>query len=364
MEVLGKYLRMVIVPYPMSFYYGYSCIVPQNISEAIPLLSLLIHLLLLGVSLYFFQKIPMLSFSILFYLISIAIFSNLITPIPGMVADRFLLIPSIGFCITLVYLISKSFQQDIEDDKLTLSALKPPLKISLAVVLVLYSGLTFSRNNDWKDRVTLFRHDITVVENSAQAQNLLAVHLLLLSNKESDHGLQKQLRLEAVPHFKKALAIYPEFLNASYDLGRTYELLQLNDEALAQYQTTVKIDTHFVAPYFNMGAILHNKGQYIEAIPMYQKFLTQYPKQLEAYTNLSFAYFKLNDFEKSIATNRTAIKATGNPYYPTINIAKTYTVMNQMDSALFYFEQAHAMQPNDAGINANIEELKNRMQHK
>ena len=360
MEVLGKYFKMVLIPYPMSYYYGYSVIKPQHIAGFIPIMGLLIHLLLLGTAIYFFSKQPILSFALLFYLISIAVFSDLITPIPGMIADRFLLIPSIGFCILVVYGCGKLFKQSFEDASLNLNSLQQPLKISLGVILVLYSGLTFSRNLDWKDRVTLFRHDIKVVENSAQAQNLLGVHLLLLSSHETDRTLQKQLREEALPHFKKALEIYPQFLNASYDLGRTYEALQMNDEALAQYQTTVKIDTHFVAPYFNIATILHNKGQYEGSIPMYQKFLTQYPKQLEAYTNLSFAYFQLKDFERSIATNRLAIQVTGNVFYPTVNIAKTFTVMGQTDSALFYFEQAHAIQPNDAGVNYNINNLKSK----
>ena len=42
------------------------------------------------------------------------------------------------------------------------------------MILVLYSGLTFSRNLDWKDRVTLFRHDIKVVENSAPKTRIAA----------------------------------------------------------------------------------------------------------------------------------------------------------------------------------------------
>lgn len=360
MEVLGKYLQKVLVPYPMSYYYGYSYITPQKLTGFFPMLSLLAHLLLFGAAIYFFRKDPVLSFSVLFYLISIAVFSNLVTPIPGMIADRLLLIPSIGFCVFAVYILSRIFKQGFEGNSLTLNSLHLPIKVALAVILIIYSGLTFSRNTQWKDQVTLFRHDITVVENSAQAQNLLGVHLLLLSNRETDKALQKELREEAIPHFKKALEIYPQFLNASYDLGRTYEALGLSDQAFEQFQATVKIDTGFFAPYFNMATILHNKGRYAASIPLYQKFLTQYPNQLEAYTDLSFAYFQLKDFENSIATNRRAIAVTGNVFYPTVNVAKTYTVMGQTDSALFYFEKAHALHPNDAGVNLNIEKLKGK----
>ena len=364
MEVLGRYLRMVIVPYPMSYYYGYPILIPESIFQPVPIISLLVHLFLFGTAIYFFNRRPLLSFGILFYLISIAVFSNIVAPIPGMVGDRFLLIPSIGFCVLVVYALSTVFKQDFEGEKTNFRSVNQSLKIALVLILVIYSGLTFSRNTQWKDRLTLFRHDINVVENSAQAQNLLGVHLFLISNQEKDAVVQKQLREEAIPHFKKALEIYPDFLNASYDLGRVYEALQRKDEALAQFQNTVKLDTTFVAPYFNMGAIMHNKGQYNTAIVMYEKFLTQYPKQLEAYTNLSFAYFQMNDFENSIATNRRAIKMTGESFFPTVNIAKTYMVMNQPDSAMVYLQQAIATQPNNPGVKSLIEQLKAKAQGK
>ena len=377
-EVLGNYLRMVILPYPMSYYYGYSYISPKSIFDPILFLVLLVHVILFGLGLFLLNRDRIISFSILFYLLSIGIFSTLVSPVPGMLGDRFLLIPSIGLCMLVVHLFSKIFKQDLKTTNLNINTLRPYFKLSLAGLLITYSGLTFSRNRDWHDTLTLFRHDITVVENSAQAQNLLGVNLFLSATHENDRNNQIQLFQEAIPHFKKALEIYPDFLNASYDLGRSYEALQrcyassgqsvranqTGDSALAQFEHTVKLDTSFVAPYFNMAAIMHNKGNYAAAIPMYKMFLTQYPKQIEAYTNLSFAYFQLNNYDSSIATNRLAIINTGAPFIPTVNIAKTYGVMNQPDSALYYFELAHNMQPNDAGVNSALAQIKAKLQSK
>ena len=377
-EVLGHYLLMVLLPYPMSYYYGYSYITPKSIFDPLLVMILLFHILLFGLGLFILRRERIIGFSILFYLISIGIFSTLVTPVPGMLGDRFLLIPSIGLCILIVYFFGRIFKQDMQHSNTHISALKTYFKFSLATVLIIYSGFTFFRNNDWHDTLTLFRHDIKVVENSTQAQNLLGVNLFLAATHETDRNNQIQLFQEAIPHFKKALEIYPDFLNASYDLGRTYEALQrcyasagqslqaiqAGDSALAQFEHTVKLDTTFVTPYFNMGAIMHNKGNYAAAIPMYKTFLTQYPKQIEAYTNLSFAYFQLNNFDSSIATNRHAIANTGLPFIPTVNIAKTYGVMNQPDSSLYYFELAHQMQPNDAGVKAAIEQITAKMQSK
>src|SRR5581483_11829811 len=105
MLVLGKYLKLIFIPYPLSYYYGYSYIVPENIGQFVPLLSLAAHLALLGVALYFIRKKPWLSYSILFYLIAIAVYTNLVAPIPGLMGDRFLLVPSIGFCFFLSFVL-------------------------------------------------------------------------------------------------------------------------------------------------------------------------------------------------------------------------------------------------------------------
>ena len=360
MLVLGKYLKLILIPYPMSYYYGYACITPVPLSNAGAILALIIYLSLFGTAIFFFRKNALLSFSLLFYLASISVFSDLVFPIPGIMGDRFLLIPSIGFCILLALILAAIFKQNFTGAKISWANIKQPLKISLVVILVFYSGISFARNFNWKDRLTLFRHDISVVENSAQAQNLLGFHLFNTSMHETDKIVQKQLREEAIPHFKKALEIYPPFLNASFDLGRTYESLQRFDEAFEQYHTTITIDSTFTTPYFGMGTIQDYRGNYQEAIPLYEKFLVRTPGNMEAYTNISFDYFRLGQYDKSIEVNKTALKIRPGYLNTLINLGKTYAKINQKDSALYYFEQALAVQPNDPNLIGVVQQLRKK----
>lgn len=360
MLVLSKYLKLIFVPYPLSYYYGYSCIRPVGITEAVPLVSLVVHLVLLGIALFFFRKQPLLAFGILFYLIAIAAFSNLVIPIPGMLGDRFLLIPSIGFCFFLVFFLTKMFKQDLSGTTIDLNAIIPQLKISLAIILVLYSGYTFARNRDWKDHLTLFRNDIEHIENSAQAQNLLAVHLFIASNKETDPVKRKQIREQALPHFEKAIAIYPKFLNAAFDRARLLDAMQRYDEALVAYRLTTTIDSNFTSPYFSMGVIYDYQKNPQDAIVCYEKFLSNHPQQMETYANLSFDYFKLKQFDKSIEVNHRALAAMPTAFDPVINIAKTYRQMGVTDSALIYFEKAKVIRPNFADLDVAIAGLKNK----
>ncbi|HLP19372.1 MAG TPA: tetratricopeptide repeat protein [Chitinophagales bacterium] len=358
MLILGKYLKLIIIPYPLSFYYGYAVISPTNISDPFPLFSVAIHIILLLLALFYFRKEPLLAAGLLVYLISISVFSNLVIPIPGMMGDRFLLIPSIGFCLLIGFALSKIFKQDFITPNLSWKTLQKPLQISLVLILSSYSLLTVARNFNWKDRVTLFRHDITSVENSAQAQNLLGLHLFIASNETTDPVKKQQLREEALPHLKRAIEIYPKFLNASFDYARLLEAMGRYDEAVAAYQKTALIDSNFTVPYFSMGIVYQNQGKFQQAADSYEKYLLNHPKQMDVYANLSYAYYKMEQYDKSIEVNRRALVAQPGGFDPTVNIAKTYLKMRQDDSALYYFEAAQRINPGDGNVAQFINKLK------
>lgn len=359
-DVLLKYLQRIVFGYPMSYYYGYSYIKPLHLTEAIPLISSLIYLALGLCALLLINRWTIISYSIILYLSAISIYSTLFVPIPGMMGDRFLLIPSIGFSIALVIMLIRLFQQDFIKTHFRLSDMNRNLKVVLFAILIIYSGMTFARNFDWKDRVTLFSHDISVVENSAQAQNLLALHLYLEATKKTDPMKQKELREQAIPHFKRALKIYPKYLNAAFDMGRCYEALGKPDEAFVAFENTLKIDSSFVAPCFSMALIQHNKGNTERAIPYYEKFLTKYKSQKEVYANLSFAYFGIKQYDKSIEVNKRALAMFPSAFEPTVNIAKTYLHTNQKDSARVYFQKAAEINPGDANIRAVLQQLSDK----
>lgn len=363
MTVLGHYLRLILFPYPMSFYYGYAYITPTSVFQVVPLLVIGIHLLFIGGALWGINSYPLVSAALLIYTTCMLIFSGLVMPVPGMLGDRFLLIPSIGFCMLLGWLLFRIFKLSTVGE-LNPAVLPSGFKTTLLVILLVYSATTVARNFDWKDRITLFSKDIKTVHESAQAQNLLGLHLYLASANETDKVKQLEMRTKAVQHFREAVRIYPMFLNASFDLGRTLESIGRLDEAYEAYEKTIAIDTSFYAPYFSMGIIQFNKGNIDKAIELYEKYLIKYPKHKEVYANLSFAYFKKREFEKSIQTNQRLLAMKPDLYEPTVNIAKTYLEMGQTDSAYHYFQLSYRLNPGEKNIPAllhNLElELKKR----
>lgn len=358
--ILANYAKLICLPYPLSFYYGYAVITPTNISQPLAVFSLTLHLLLLAIAIATLRRYPVPAAGLLLYLLSIVVFANLATPIPGLMGDRFLLIPSIGFCVVLTWVLLQLFKQT-DNLPALIKQLNKPFAYTLFTILIFYSGLTIARNRDWKDRITLFRKDIIAVEQSAQAHNLLALHLFISSNKEADRNKQNELRKEAATHFERALEIYPRFLNASFDYARLLEAMGRYDDALKAYKQTTTIDSNFTSPYFSMGIIYQNLEQFDRAAACYEKYLSNHLKEEVAYANLSFAYYKLGQYEKSIEISRRSIEANpANSFNPTVNIAKTYFKIQSNDSALYYFELAQKINPADINTARFIEQLKSK----
>jgi Tfp pilus assembly protein PilF len=345
MVILLHYLEKVIVPFPLAFYYGYKFIEPQSISNPIPLLSAGIYLLLISALIYFLRYNKTISLGIGIYLISVATFSNYFVFVPGIVADRFLLTASLGWCIIMPAALVRFFNIDITRERLKVSEFPKGFIYSFGIVLGLYSFMTISRNFDWKDYASLSKHDISYVENSSQAHNLLALNLMQKSYDIADPMAQKASRLEALGHFKKAVEIYPHFYNATYDIARVFNVLHENDSSIFYFKKALAIDSGNPNPALFIGQMLSEKQQYNEAIPYLQYAVAHTTGNYEAYDKLSFAYFRLNDYKQSIAVNIAAISKLPMQPEPYINIAHVYLAWQQTDSAKVYLQKALSISP-------------------
>ncbi len=150
MIVLLHYLKMLVFPHPLVFYYGYDMIPVSTFSNPLVWISLLIHVALFGYAVYTFKKKSLLSFAILFYLINIGIFSNLVAPPTGIVAERFMYVASLGFAIALAYLLFLIFKVDLSQKNIPGKALTD----------ISYSRYTLSSASHRQSAVTVIEKPI------------------------------------------------------------------------------------------------------------------------------------------------------------------------------------------------------------
>jgi tetratricopeptide (TPR) repeat protein len=348
MEILWHYLTKTILPYPLSFYYGYSFIKPMKISDPIPVVSLLAYGLLFLIAFFYWRRNSLISFGILFYILSIAPFSNYFIPAPGMIADRFLLLPSLGWVIILTMIIFAVFKVDVRSN-MPLSNLSPAPKYVFTIVLLTYSSLTFSRNFYWKDHVTLFEHDISYVDQSSQAHNLLAIQLMRKSfNEGTTPADQLEMRKKAAVHLRRAIEIYPPFFNATYDLGRVYQTTGEADSAIVYYKKTWAMDSTFSIAAITAADLMMQRNRYQEAIPYLEKYVSRFPADYNGYDKLSYALFLAKDYDNAKAVLLTAVNKIPKDPRPYTNLAKVYHTINKDDSTRYWLQEALKIDPNNA----------------
>jgi hypothetical protein len=171
--VLGKYLLLLLVPYPLICDYNYNHIPITDLSDWRVWLSVFVHLGLLAFAILNLKKKHFISYAILFYLISMALYSNLVLVIGAGMGDRFLYISSLGFCLAVAWLLAKFLgggerEESNPQDFGSLLNGRIPLVGIVTVILLVFGYMTTDRNADWKNSFSLYLADIKKAPESAR----------------------------------------------------------------------------------------------------------------------------------------------------------------------------------------------------
>lgn len=335
--VLGHYLLKMFIPWPQAFYYGYDEVPLGDWMDPIAILSLLVHGALLLLVFYFGRSHPILAFGILAYLLSIFLFSNFIATIPGMIGDRLTYVASFGFCVSLGYVLTLVYQ------RLSTAVAKGMFAVAIGTLMVVWSGMTVARAAKWKGPLTLMRHDIRTVPNSAQAHNILASNLMQASFDPNTKEDPVEMRLEAIHHFRESLRIWPKTMNVWFDLGRAYMIVDDSERALLCFMSAYGLDSTFTYAAWNAAEMAQNLGRDSLAVEYYRNCIRFSPEMEEAYSRLSYIYLIRGEHEKSIADNRLAIAREPSWRAPYDNMVQVFEAIEMPDSVETYIRKRNAI---------------------
>ncbi len=303
--VLGEYFRLMIFPKELSFYYGYSKIETTDFADYKAWLSIFIYLALLFAMIYFYKAQPMISFGLLLYFVAILLFSNWPVLIAGMVGERLAFMASLGFCIAVggvLNYIRPSFN------------IKKPKSIEFVAfgLLVLLSVRTIARNDLWESPSVLMQNDIGHLENSAQANYMLAMSIVgdVVENSNPSQASFNRLN-SAVTYFEKAIEIYPYFFNYHFDLGRTHVLMENYSAAKSAFLEAHRLEPDAIITIDELVKTSFDLEQYKDVIQYGKRYLSQSKSSEVIYELVAYSAFLISDFELS-----KAIIEEGLMYHP------------------------------------------------
>lgn len=298
--IMGKYLLLLLFPHPLSSDYSYNTI--PNVTSLANigfLLSFVLHIFLLVWALRNLKSKNILSFCILFYLISMAITSNIFMLIGTNMAERLLFFPSLGFCLAVVILLSKLFKTDPTEENTFSIMMKGKAKnivVVCGVAALLFSFKTIDRNKDWKSNITLFTKDAETVPNSA---HMLMYTTDYMMNKDTLKAIpeasKKEYLLKAQRTINKALNIYYLFPDGHFLSGRIWYDLGNYDSAKAHYDYASSLNPGKPIYHNNAGTCYFALGQYEQAAERFKKAEELSPDFADHPFNLGSAYGALGE---------------------------------------------------------------------
>ena len=337
LNVTKQYLQLLAWPAPLRFYYGYNMIPIADEAEGEPWIALLLLLSIVVLVFFAIPKDPWIAWGGILLLFSLALFSNYIIPLPGIVGERFMYIGSLGFVLMIVRL----FEWGISKWKLSGIINLHRLVAVLLLLLVLGTAIYIvPRNRDWKDALTLFKHDITYLSQSAKANQLLALEVLKKVPPTSDVQQQNRLLEEAAAYLRACVAIYPDFPYAYFDLGTTLMKLGKYEEAQLATEKSAAVDMYNPQVKFQLGMIYELQEEWDLAVDAYRAAIADEPDLQEAYLNLSTLFFKRDNFEEGLEVSFSALKRWPNAVGLLTNIGNVYAGNSAYTEAAIYFVRA------------------------
>ncbi|MCF8347275.1 MAG: tetratricopeptide repeat protein [Bacteroidales bacterium] len=363
---LGHYIKLLVIPFPLLYYYGFDMIPVVGFGNIWVILSAVVYLALLYVALINLRGKKLISFIILFYLAHLSMYANFVKPVPGIVADRFVFFASLSFAMMVVYLLFLMF-------KLPLKQLSAPnrslagIVIVIGLMLIPYGYIVHKRNAQWKTSYTLFKADMKRLDRSVKANNLYAGEIIKQVNSElskpvNPYKFVLKLINRAEKHFLRAIELDSSHVASLNSLGVIYSRIHGNqalirekayikqnrpadaaqariesqeyfEKALFYLRQALHYDPENGSSYYNLGNTYELMAKYDSAALYYQLEIKHDGPQPVSLSRLSNMRYQSGDVTGAVDANEQIKKLYPDSYLPYINLGN-YAFMAQDTTAM------------------------------
>ncbi len=327
---LGLYVKLLIFPHPLTHDYYPRHIDLMTWGNWKVILSLLVYV---GMAVYAFiglRKKDIASYAILFFLLTLSIVSNIVFPIGTNMSERFMFMPSVGFCLLVSVLLYRGFNR--KNEVLTsFKTLMPAFGI-IGLITILFSVKTISRNFAWENNYTLFMTDIETSTRSAKLLNAVGGELSAQASNEKDEVKRNAMLNKAVKNLNEAVKIHPTYKNAYLLLGNANNYLNKFDESIKNYERALQLDPNFEDAHNNLNVTYRNAGQYYGEkkgdLTKAQQYLNiayqRNPKDYDTLRLLGVSYGIQKNSQKAIEFFTKAIEVSPQNADAYINLSSAY----------------------------------------
>jgi Flp pilus assembly protein TadD len=258
----------------------------------------------------------------------------------------------------------------------------------VVVAMVLLLGASFvasaARNSVWSDEEKVWKEVLAEHPNSGLAKQELAEYYRAtgraaeaaeVATPEGEGELSRAVELnnegvalkdmgrlgEAAARFREALRIWPDFMDAHFNLGVVYHGMRMTDSARVSLHRASAIDPQNPDIAYNLGIVYEALGDGERADVYYRNAVHLDETHARAWANLGSLLGKRGDFAGAVEALERAVEADPGLLQARFNLALAYESVNverAKEEWRVYLDLARRR-----GVNpARISQIENRLQ--
>ncbi len=260
-------------------------------------------------------------FSFLFYIFSIFFMLRFkdVSRVDNLciVADRFMYLPSLGFCI-LIGAVSDYYWSKWHNKKL----LKKIFIVFLGVIFSLMAVKSMKQCLIWKNGITLWSKVIDKYPDVAFAYN----------NRGNAYS-RDQFFNDALKDYSQALIIDPNYKKVYNNRGSIYGQLNQFDLALSDFNKVIRLDPHYAFAYYNRGKTYLNMKQPLKALDDFHSAIINHKNYFQAYISRGQIYFDTKKYDLALNDLNQAIEINSSYSQAYELRSKIFFALNRKDKA-------------------------------
>jgi tetratricopeptide (TPR) repeat protein len=325
--LVGQYLWKLLWPAELCAFYVFRRSISHLDPRVLAGFAALLALTILFVVLWKRSRLAV--FAILWMMMTLAPVLNPRWMAANVFTERYLYLPSVGFC----WLVAWGWVRLWEATAEGLALRRKALAAVLLLMAVAYAVRVITRNRNWSDDVTLYAKTLEVSPDAYHIRNNLGT------------VLWKQGRVdEAEREWKAALAFSPRSAIVLNNLGLVRAHQKRYEEAVDYYQRAMRLKPNYTDPHLNLGAVFQEMHRTAEAELHLRAAVALSPLNFDARNKLAEIYLqsgRLNEAEEHYASS-AASQPNWIAYYGLGEIGARRGLQSQAEQ---YFRRALEINP-------------------
>lgn len=323
-RAVWTYLKLALWPHPLVFDYGWTFL--HRVRDAAPFLAVVGALVLLT-ALALWRR-PALGFLGAWFFIILSPSSSVVPIIQQPIAESRLYLPFAAVVVLAVTGLHRLHRRTV---------------FLWTAVALLFGGLTWRRNEDYRTPLALWSDTVAKRPENARAHNNLGSALL-----------QAGRTAEAAAHFTTAAQLQPAYAEPRQNLGVSLLRSGRTAEAIAAFETALALRPDAADTLCNLGGALLALGRTAEAIARFEQALQADAGHAAAHNNLSVALLATGKIDEAIAQAEAALRLQPGFADAHYNLGNAIVSAGRPADAIPHYETALRLQPGFAKAHNNL----------